>query len=322
MIIQKSLDGKVIAEYNTKTQAAKALSLDESAVRKAIKFNRTVLGKYKFSYSDGISAKVVPVLQSPAKILLLDIETLPLLVLVYQKQVWKARIGHDKVLADWIMVTWAAKWLNEDDVLSDRLDSTEIYHEDDSRIVKSLWTLLDEADIVIAHNIPFDVPNINTRSIKHGLLPPSPFKTIDTLKVAQNQFGFTHNGLDALANFFDLEGKTPTTFELWKSCLFGDSEALEEMETYNIQDVLVLEKVYLKLRPYIVGHSNLDLYIDSSTPVCTHCGSQHIKKQEGKYFYTQAVRYETFRCDDCGAISRAKQGLKYINKKQISAIPR
>ena len=42
MIIQKSLDGKVIAEYNTKTQAAKALSLDESAVRKAIKFNRTV----------------------------------------------------------------------------------------------------------------------------------------------------------------------------------------------------------------------------------------------------------------------------------------
>lgn len=322
MIIQKNLDGKIVAEYRTKSEAARAMEINESSIRRAIKYNRLVAGKFRFSYSDSVSETATPVLQSPARILLLDIETMPLLALVYQKQVWKARIGHDKVLSDWFMVTWAAKWLDEDDILSERLTPEEVLKEDDSRIVKSMWTLLDEADVVIAHNIPFDIPNINTRSIKHGLLPPSPYKTIDTLKVAQNQFGFTHNGLDALARFFEIEGKSPTTFELWKSCLFGDAQALEDMELYNIQDVLVLEKVYLKLRPYVRGHSNIDLYIDSPVPTCTHCGSTHIDKMVGKYFYTQAVRYETFRCTDCGTISRAKQGLKYTNKKQISAIPR
>ena len=323
MIIQKDLHGNIIREYSNKSEAAKTLGLNESSVRKGIKYDRVVLGKFKFSILDSVNTNTAPVLQVPAKILLLDIETSPLLAYVFQKQVWKARIGYDKVLSDYFMLTWAAKWLGETEMLSDKLTSDEVLYENDERIVISLWKLLDEADIVIAHNaLSFDIPNINTRSIKHNLSPPSPFKIIDTLKVAQGQFGFTHNSLDALAGFFGIPGKSFTNFDLWRKCVFGDKGALQEMELYNRQDVVVLESVYLKLRPYIKGHPNLDLYIDEDESVCPSCGSLHINKIKDNYFYTQAVRYDSYRCKDCGSISRSKTGVKYINKKKISAIPR
>lgn len=319
MIEQKDLKGNLINTYPTKTAAANCLGLNESSIRRAIKYNRTVMGKFKFSRVEEEEKKV---LFSPAKILFLDIETSPLLAMVFQKQVWKARISYDRVLQDYFMLTWAGKFLGDDKIYSDKLTSQEALQENDYRIVKSLWHLLDEADIVIIHNAPFDIPNINTRSVKYKINPPSPFKIIDTLKVAQNQFGFTHNSLGALANFFGFEGKDDVTFELWKRCLFGDNAGLLEMEDYNIQDVLILEDVYLCLRSYIKGHANLDLYVDDDTPSCPHCGSKNLTLLKDKYFYTQAVRYQVYRCDDCGALSRGKTGVKYTNKKLISPIPR
>lgn len=263
------------------------------------------------------------IVKSTAKILLLDIETSPLLAYVYQKQVWKARIGHKQVESNWFMLTWAAKWLGEKEVFSDSLSSKEAINENDDRIVTSLWLLLDEADIIIAHNgNQFDIPNINTRCILHKLPPPSPYKQIDTLKIAQQQFGFTHNSLDALAGFFGIEGKVDTDFQLWKDCIYGNEEALLKMEIYNQNDVIILEKIYNFLKPYAKGHPNLDLYVDSESPVCPSCGRDSLIALEGKYFYTQAVRYPIHRCTGCQAISRAKKGEPYINKKLISAIPR
>jgi len=323
MIIQKNLKGDIVGRYKNKTEAARTLGIDESTVRKGIKFGRVVLGKYKFYISNTIYANKAQVIQVPVKVLLLDIETSPILAYVFQKEVWKARIAYSKVLSDYFMLTWAAKWLGSPEMMSDRLTSEEAVLEDDERIVMSLWKLLDEADVVIAHNaLAFDIPNINTRSIKYNLDPPNPFKIIDTLRVAQSQFGFTHNSLDALAHFFNMDGKIGTDFSLWKRCIFGEDDALREMETYNRQDVAVLENVYIKLRPYIKGHPNFDLYIDEEKSVCPSCGSSDITRQDNKYFYTQAVKYNTYRCHNCGTVSRSKQSVKYINKKKISPIPR
>jgi hypothetical protein len=163
---------------------------------------------------------------------------------------------------------------------------------------------------------------MNSRFVVNGLNPPSPYKQIDTKIIAKNQFGFSSNKLEALARIFGFEGKYDTDFELWSKCMEGDTDAMDYMVKYNCQDVEVLEQVYLKLRPFTKNHPNLDLYVDEAEAVCPHGGSKHIKVIKGKYFYTQAVRYETYRCDDCGAISRSKVGTKYTNKKLISAIPK
>ena len=257
-----------------------------------------------------------------AKILVLDIETSPLLAYVYQKSVWKAKITHQHVVSDWFMLSWAAKWLGSKEVMSDVLTPMEALEENDRRLLNGLWVLLNDADIVIVHNCQFDIPNINTRFVLYGFIPPSPYKQIDTLKVAQNQFGFTHNGLDALAQFFGMEGKLHTDFDLWKRCIRGEEQALFYLEKYNKKDVVVLEKVYYKLRPFIKGHPNLDLYNDGEDVLCPSCEKDALVELSGKYFYTQAVRYKIYQCSECGSISRSKKGVPFLKSKKVSAIPR
>lgn len=245
-------------------------------------------------------------IQKLPKVLIFDIETSPLKAFVWQKSIWKANVGADQILSEWFMLCWSAKWLFSDKVMSDRLTGRESKDEDDSRIVKSLWKLLDEADIVIAHNgDSFDVPNMNTRFVVHNIPPTSPYQTIDTRLVAKRQFGFTHNSLNGLAKVFGFNVKIETNFDLWKRCIDGDDKALAYMEEYNIHDVELLEEVYMKLRPWIKGHPNLGLYVETDRPVCPNCGNTDIKWTE-KYYYTQTGKYRTFRCK-CGAFGRARK---------------
>jgi hypothetical protein len=318
MIIQKNFKGEIVGKYSTKTEAAKALGLDESTVRKAVKFERLVLGKFKFYYMDADEHHHV---SKDVKILIVDIETAPIKGYVWA--LWQQNMYLDQIISDWFMLSWSAKWLGNNEVMSRVLLPSEALKQNDYNIVQPLWELLDEADIVVAHNGDrFDIPKMNSRFIFHGMMPPSSYKQIDTKKVAKNIFGESSNKLEALARKFGYEGKFDTDFQLWSDCLDGDREALLRMSIYNDQDVVVLEKVYLKLRPYIKGHPNLDLYIDSDTPTCPHCGSGNIKLLEGKFFYTQAAKYQLYRCEECKTVFRSKKAFAFKHKKTVSAIPR
>lgn len=255
----------------------------------------------KFVKGDDIEFKI-------PKILVFDIETAPLKAFVFQKSIYKTSIFDDQVISEWFMLCWSAKWLFDDEVISDRLTGKEALEENDLRIVKSLWKLLDDAEIVIAHNgDSFDIPNMNTRFIVHNLPPTSPYQTIDTKTIASKQFGFTHNTLDALAKLFRLDEKKATDFELWKKCVNGDNPSLKYMEEYNKGDVELLEKVYLRLRPWIKRHPNLALYSLSDGISCPNCGSNDIVWPEGKFYYTMSNRYPLFKCS-CGAYGRSRQG--------------
>lgn len=241
------------------------------------------------------------------KVLVFDIETSPLEAYVFQTQVWNARISDEAVISDWYMLTWSAKWLHDDEVMSARLTGKEALKEDDGRIVKQLWDLFDEAEIIIAHNGgKFDVPNMNTRFLVNHLPPPSPYQTIDTLLVARKQFGFTHNSLNALAKAFGLDPKLETDFQLWKQAKGGSDEALSYMEEYNQGDVTLLENVYLVMRPWIKSHPNLGLYMLSDGAVCPNCGSKEIHWLTDKYYYTQTSRFPIYRCN-CGAYGRSRK---------------
>lgn len=252
------------------------------------------------------------------KILILDIETAPLKGYVWK--LWKEDVGFERLISDWFMLTWSAKWLFEPVTHSMRLTGKEVLKEDDSRIVKELWKLLDDADIVITHNgEQFDLPKINSRFIINKLLPVSPYKSIDTKRIASKQFGFSSNKLDALALHFGFEPKLDTTFTLWKKCMEGDEVSLKYMETYNKHDVELLEEVYLKLRPWIQGHPNIGLYLESDTCTCTNCGSNNLTYLN-KYYYTSTGKFELYRCS-CGAIVRRRLNAFNTEKKENLLIP-
>ena len=244
------------------------------------------------------------------KILIFDIETAPLEAWVWQMSIWRTNVNYTQVISEWFMLTWSAKWLFEETVMSDGLTSREALEENDARIVKSLWDLLDQADIVIAHNgDKFDVPNMNTRFILNDIKPPRLYKTIDTLKVARKQFGFTHNNLNALAKVFGFKGKVDVDFQLWVDCRRGSEEALKLMKEYNERDVLLLEEIYLKLRPWIKGHPNLNLLVEGDESNCPVCLSDNIHIDEGNYYLTSSSKFPVFTCEDCGNSGRTKHSL-------------
>lgn len=325
-------DDNYVKTFNSYMEAARELNCDEATIRKSAKFGKVVLGNYWFIDEDALKITEVPPVNFPtgdlmvepkkgAVILMLDIETAPLRS--YTWGLWKQNVGLNQIISNWYVISWAVKYLGASETFGEALTTEEALAEDDSRLLRLLWEHLDNADVVVCHNgDKFDIPRVNTRMLLNGLMPPSPYKQVDTLLVARSTFGFSSNRLDHLATLFGIPVKLPTTFDLWKECMVGNRVALDYMLKYNKHDVDVLEEVYLWIRPYIKGHPNLDLYVDSEKSVCPFCGHEHISEVPNKYFYTQAVKYKIYRCEHCFGISRAKQGEKFNNKKLISAIPR
>lgn len=253
--------------------------------------------------------KIEPV----TKILILDVETSPMRSYTWSR--WKQNIYLDQTISEWFMISWAAKWLYSTETMSAVLTPEEMLQENDGRIVKDLWKLLDDANIVIAHNgNSFDIPKIMSRCIVHQLPPPASYSQIDTKVVSAKQFGFSSNKLDALAGYFGIETKIDTNFDLWKRCMLGDSEALSYMEEYNRKDVEILEEVYLKMRPYIKGHPNVALFNNDAYTQCVSCGSSNINVIPDKLYYTSVGAYDMYRCNDCGAISRGRRTVISRNK--------
>ena len=133
-----------------------------------------------------------------AKILIFDIETSPMRAFIWN--MWNNNTNLEQVISEWYCIAWSAKWLYSNDVMGDVLTPEEAIKEDDSRIVKSLWELFNQADIVVAHNgNKFDIPKMNARFIINDLPPTKPYFSIDTCLIARKQFGFSSNKLDALA---------------------------------------------------------------------------------------------------------------------------
>ena len=229
-----------------------------------------------------------------SKMLLLDIETAPSKAYIWS--LWTEPRSMTFVIEDWYIICWCAKWLDKKKVLSAALPDEKTYpkeQENDKSIMKKLWVLLDEADIIIAHNgKKFDIKRINTRFIIHGMPPPSPYKVIDTLNIARSTFAFMSNRLDDLGAFLKVGKKHETDFKLWKDCLEQSKIAWKRMVAYCKNDILLLEKVYYKIIPYATRTPNVAIYENRADLACTKCGSTNV--QSRGYYYTADCKFRRF----------------------------
>lgn len=238
--------------------------------------------------------------KSKARVLIYDIETAPIIATVWGKYeqniVWS--------IQDWYMLCFAYKWLGEKKTYVVSQTDFKGYRpgsEDDSEVIKKLWGLFNEADIVVAHNgNSFDQKKSQARMIINGLEPPAPYKQIDTKLVARRYFNFTSNKLDDLGEYLELGRKIQTGgHELWKQCMAGDMKAWKKMQKYNIQDVVLLEQIYLKMRPWIANHPSMGV-LDGRPLACKNCGSQKLHQHTKKTLAGQGWKYQ-YKCYDCGA---------------------
>lgn len=255
-----------------------------------------------------------------AKILVADIETLPYHVSMTTWNPYETRIKHTDIKKPLSMVTWAAKWLFEDKIISAKCTPEEAMAHDDKRIAQAFWNLLDEADVVIFHNgRKYDIKVAQARWFANGMKLPSDYQNIDTLAAARKMFGnkLGSNRLDHLASFvLGVDGKMETPKGLWERCDAGDQEAIDFMDKYCQQDIFVLEDVYLAMRPYIKPHPNIPLIENSHEHCCPTCGSSDIT-DTGQVYRTYVNQFDTFRCGECGTVSRARKNSTPLPVKQV-----
>lgn len=237
-----------------------------------------------------------------AKILLLDIETSPNTAHVWG--IWQQNISLNQLLESSYTMCFSAKWLGEDQIFFD-----SVYKSNNIDMLKKIHNLIDEADAVIHYNgSKFDMPTLNKEFLLAGLSPPSPVKHIDLLQVAKKQFRFVSNKLDYVSQALGLGQKTKHIgHELWIQCMANNPEAWAMMEEYNKNDVVLLEKVYYKFRPWIKHHINMSIFNDEEV-VCPNCGGKHHQKRG--YALTAVSKFQRYQCTGCGNWFRGNKNLR------------
>lgn len=223
--------------------------------------------------------------------------------------IWETNIV--EVIEQSRMLCFAYKWLGEKKVHLHKLPDFRGYRKDkknDGKLVAKLAEVLGQADIVVAHNGDrFDITMTNTRMLFHGLDPLPPLKTVDTCKEARRVLKLPSNKLDDIGEYYGVGRKLPHTGkDLWLGCQERDEKkSWRLMGRYNQQDVVLLEQVYLKMRPYI-RHPNVNV-ATRKQGACPKCGSNDLKKNG--HWYTPTSEIQKYQCGNCGTSSRGKPEL-------------
>lgn len=240
------------------------------------------------------------------KVLLLDIETACSVTATFGRRM--QNISQDAVIKEggWI-ISYAYKWLGDDTISGSVLHSEEAMDSNDERLCMELFDLLEQSDYVVAHNgANFDIPMIKARLIINGLPPMRKVRIIDSLTLSR-EFRFNSQKLDSLCRQLDIGEKVKHLgISMWIDCLNGDKEALSEMYRYNLQDIVLLEELYMIIRSHSTRHPNLAVNLGDKIR-CNICCSDNVKPT-GNLVSTNLSVFEEYSCE-CGARFKTRKSI-------------
>lgn len=231
-----------------------------------------------------------------------DIETTPLVG--YTWGLWEQNVIELIKRSSILCISY--KWLGEKKIHNISQFYAGNYKpgiENDRHVLELFREVLDEADIVVTQNgNSFDIPIVNARMLAHGIMPPSPYKKVDTKRLAKTLFKFESNKLEHMVQYVGIANKTnPGGFAAWKGCMAGDKKAWDSMIKYNNNDVKITEELYLRMRPFMENHPNLNV-ITGRLAACTQCQSEHL--QARGWGMNRTSKYRKYQCQDCGTWSK------------------
>lgn len=239
------------------------------------------------------------------KILLLDIETAPNVGYTWGK--WEQNVI--EFAEEWYILSVAYQWYGG----PTHCISLPQYGGSERRLLLRLRELLDEADIIVAQNgDAFDIKKINTRLLIHRISPPSPYRSIDTLKIAKQRFAFTSNKLDDIGATLD-EGRKiqHRGFEMWKGCMAGRRTDWRDMVRYNKQDVELLGRIYKRFIPWMTKAPNASCYgLHCPRPGCG--GTEFTARG---WAYSQTKKFQRFQCKKCHGWMQQPAGKTVVKYK-------
>lgn len=235
------------------------------------------------------------------KILLIDLETAPLTAYVWG--LFDQNVSVDQIVEHGYVLCASWKWLGDGKVRYVQVNGNE------KAALKELHNALDSADFVVHYNgTKFDIPTLNREFVLAGMAPPSPVKEIDLLRTVRKKFKFNSNKLDYVCQRLGLGNKVHHKgMALWKECMEGGRAAWAVMKKYNIHDVVLLEKLYKALLPWVHQHPNISLITEGKL-VCPKCGSKHRRKKG--FQHTATRTYQRYQCSGCGGWFRSVKSEK------------
>jgi hypothetical protein len=227
-----------------------------------------------------------------ARVLLLDIETKPILAYVWR--LWDQNISLPQIVAPGGTICVGAKWMGDKDMIF-----YSEWEDGQQGMIEGMHSLISEADAIVTYNgDKFDLPKLTGEFVRAGLRPPPPPTSIDVYKTVR-QLGFDSGKLDFVGPLLDLGKKIKHEgFSLWTKTMDGDEKAQGRMKKYCLQDVKLLEKVYLKLRPYVKNHPNMS-FDEERAEKCGACGSKRTQKRG--FRHTKHFSIQRIQCQDCGS---------------------
>ncbi len=229
-----------------------------------------------------------------AKIIIFDTETSPIITTTFS--LYPESISHHNIIQDWFIISACWKELGSDKVSS----ASILKPTEDKEVCKKLREALLSADIIVAHNgKKFDIKKLNARLIYHKLQPLPQIPMVDTLVEIKKVAQFTSHRLDYLGTHLLGEGKLPTSDGLWLRALKGEKKAIKEMTDYCKVDVVRLEQLYLRLKPYFKSHPHVGVIANGVKHDCPKCGSINTQKR-GSSITTAGNKQQRLQCQDCG----------------------
>lgn len=248
------------------------------------------------------------------RVVFFDIETIPDL-----EQAMKVWCGLSNYYGQTMKATITSiicvgyKYLNEKKVHCinawDYPDRWEKDINDDYEVCKAIHEVLSKADAVVTHNgRRFDWKHIQTRFMIHGLPPLPNIIHVDTCLVARKNLLSFNNKLGYLGEWLVNDAKLENGgWELWVKVSKRIKSAQKLMTKYCKQDVALLEKVFLKLRPFVKNLPNRNLsrsvkQIVNGEFVCPTCSSTDLKRNG--WAYTKTSKYQRILCNSCGSTCR------------------
>jgi len=193
------------------------------------------------------------------------------------------------------VIIFGYKWSDEKEAHSLTISRKSLHKFSDKELLVKASKLFNEADLVVGHFASvFDRRFIQGRLLINGLPPISPVKMRDTCIIMRSIANYSNNRLKYLAKILHLkhqkmENDWPNA---WFQVMKGNTKALQGLAEYCKGDVLALEDLYNRIKPFDNPHPRM---VDDRSK-CGLCGGS---VQYRGYIYANTNKYRRYQCTKC-----------------------